>query len=204
MEIDQIIERCSRGDGLAWEALVRRYQARVYGLAVSYVRNPEEARDVAQEIFVRVFRKIGSFRPGVPAGSPGSPREREEFLPWLLRLGRNVCIDHLRRLKARPAGSAVPLEEAPDLADTARGPHDAAEATASRALVYRALEVLGDQHREMIVLKEIQGLKIEEVASILGIPTGTVKSRSNRARIELAKAILRLEPAAGSPGLQEA
>ncbi len=164
---------------------MRRYQARIHALAISYVRNREEARDVAQEIFVRVYRKLSSFR------------DQENFLPWLLRLARNVCIDHLRRAKVRPAQAGVPLEDAPETTDPRRTPEAAAESEESRRLIYRALDQLSEANREIILLKEIQGLKLEEIASMLDIPLGTVKSRSNRARLELARAVLAIDPLAG-------
>jgi RNA polymerase sigma-70 factor (ECF subfamily) len=186
MELTDLLQRCRQGDGLAWEALVRRYQARVYGLAMSYMRNAEEARDAAQEIFVRVYNKLDTFR------------EQETFLPWLLRLGRNVCIDQLRRAKARPADAGAALDDVPDFADSRGTPEEAAETQSRQRLVYRALDKLSEPYREMILLKEIQGLKLEEISSMLDIPVGTVKSRSNRARIELARAVLEICPSAGS------
>ena len=129
MELADLLDRCRRGDELAWEALVRRYQARVYGLAYHYLRDPEEARDVAQEIFVRVYRKLGSYHD-----------ENATFLPWMLRVGRNVCIDHLRRAKSRPADSGQPLDDAPEIIDPAPTPERAWEADVSKQLVHRALQ----------------------------------------------------------------
>lgn len=165
---------------------MRRYQARVYGLALSYVRNAEEARDVAQEIFVRIYRKLDSFD------------DQENFLPWLLRVGRNVCIDHLRRAKARGADVNTPIEEDSDWPDRGLSPESEAAAGESRKLIRAALARLSETSREMIILKEIQGLKLEEIASLLALPLGTVKSRSNRARTELARVVLALDPAAGT------
>ena len=159
---------------------MRRFQARVYGLALHYVRNAEEARDVAQEIFVRIYRRLDSYR------------EEDAFLPWMLRVGRNVCIDHLRRAKARPADSGMPLDDAPEIADPGVSPEGAWESGARRALVHRAMGRLSEPSREIILLKEIQGLPFEEIASMLDMPIGTVKSRSNRARLELARAVMAL------------
>ena len=181
MELADLLDRCRQGDELAWEALVRRYQARVYGLAYHYLRDPEEARDVAQEIFVRVYRKLGSYRD-----------EHATFLPWMLRVGRNVCIDHLRRAKARPADAGQPLDDAPEIIDPGPTPEGAWEADSSKQLVHRALQRLSGASREIILLKEIQGLRFDEIASMLDIPLGTVKSRSNRARLELARAVMAL------------
>ena len=144
MELADLLDRCRRGDELAWEALVRRYQARIYGLAYHYLRDPEEARDVAQEIFVRVYRKLGSYRD-----------EQSTFLPWMLRVGRNVCIDHLRRAKARPADSGQPLEDAPEIIDPGPTPERTMESDSSKQLVDRALQRLSGASREIILLKEI-------------------------------------------------
>lgn len=185
MDLTQLLERCRQGDSLAWEALVRQYQGRVYALALHYVRDRDEALDLAQEVFVRVFRKLGAFRG------------EEPFLPWLLRVARNLCIDHLRRAGARPPASDIPAEEARGLRAPGQSPEEAWEAGSRKRLVHRALSQMTEAHREMILLKEIQGLKLEEIASLLGLPLGTVKSRSNRARLELAETILRLSPGAG-------
>ena len=177
----ELLARCRRGDQLAWEALVRRNQARVYGLALHYVRDAEEARDLAQEVFVRIYTKLGSLPDdGI-------------FLPWLLRLTRNICIDHLRRRKVRPVPAARRVEEpGPDPVDPGPTPEQAWVAGDRRRLVHRALQRLSDVNREIIMLKEIQGLKLEEIAALLDLPLGTVKSRSNRARVELARAVIAL------------
>lgn len=188
IDLRTIIDRCRRGDALAWEALVRGFQARIYGLALHYVRSPEEARDVAQEIFVRIYEKLGRFE------------DSDTFVPWMLRLGRNVCIDHLRRARSRGAGSRIPIDDTPDLPDSRPTPETAASSEEDRRIVRRALGRLSEPYREMILLKEIQGLPLEEIASMLQVPLGTVKSRSSRARLELARAVREL----GSRGRTEA
>ena len=167
---------------------MRRYQARVYGLALHYVRNAEEARDLAQEVFVRIYAKLGTFRG------------HETFVSWMLRLARNLCIDHLRRVRARVPTTDLPADEGPELPDAGPTPEAAYAADARKRLVYRALGRLSDPYREIILLKDIQGLKLGEIATMLGVPVGTVKSRSNRARLELARAVLDLNPT-DHPGL---
>ncbi len=179
IELAELLERCLRGDALAWEAFVRLHQGRVYGLALHYVRHTEEARDVAQEIFVRLYRKLHTYRPD------------QSFLAWMLAVGRNVCLDHLRRAKARPPAADMPAELAP-LADPGPGPEEAADRASARHLLRRGLERLNPSHREMILLCEIQDLPLEEIARMLGIPLGTVKSRASRARVELAREVLAL------------
>lgn len=186
LEVATLVERCRRGDGLAWEALVRRLQSRVYGLAYHYMRNSEEARDVAQDIFIRIYQRLHTFEGG------------EIFLPWMLCLARNVCIDALRRRKARPAATGGTIDETVEIAASSPTPEESSSALSSRRLLYRALDKMSESDREILLLKEIQGLKVEEVSNLLGIPTGTVKSRCNRARIELAAKIRRLDPSYGT------
>ncbi|HXI04619.1 MAG TPA: sigma-70 family RNA polymerase sigma factor [Candidatus Saccharimonadales bacterium] len=191
MDIVSLVERCRSGDALAWEALVRAHQGRVYAVAWHYMRSPEEARDAAQDVFIRVYRKLDTFRGG------------DTFLPWLLRLARNVCLDRLREKAARPPASDLPVEEGPQIAAEGPSPEDSAETEGRKRLLYRALDRMSEKGREMILLKEIQGLALEEISSLLGLPVGTVKSRSNRARLELASAIRRLDPGYGAAGGSE-
>jgi len=185
-DLAPIVERCRRGDALAWEALVRRYQARVYGVAFHYLRDPEEARDLAQDVFIKVYRNLDSFTG-------------DAFLPWLLRMARNAAIDRIRRKKARPPAEDVPVEENISLAADGPSPEDSWLSDSKKRLVHRAMGHMSDQNREMILLKEIQGLNLQEIADLLDVPLGTVKSRSNRARIELARKVVELDPSYGTP-----
>ncbi len=180
MDLDALIQRCREGDELAWEALVREYQSRVYGIAYHYAGNREDARDLAQDIFVRVYRKL---RLCPEAGA---------FVPWLIRIARNVCIDHLRRRKVRSPAVDVPVEEAPHLAAGGDNPEQQWLRNARKRMIYKALDSLTSLNKEIILLKDIQGLSLEEIASLLRVPLGTVKSRCNRARIELAQKVLAL------------
>jgi RNA polymerase sigma-70 factor (ECF subfamily) len=186
LEVATLLERCRKGDDLAWEALVRRYQSRVYSVAYHYMRNTEEARDMAQDIFVRIYQRLETFKG------------EQAFLPWMLRLARNACIDALRRRKARPPAADVIIDDAVQLASSAPNPEETSEARSSRELLYRAMDRMSESDREILMLKEIQGLKVEEISSLLKVPTGTVKSRCNRARIELAARVRRLDPSYGT------
>ena len=165
---------------------MRRYQGRVFGLAVHYLRDREEARDATQDIFVKVYRGFASLEPGRP------------FLPWLLRLARNSCIDRLRRLRVRTPEISVPLDDAHELAAPGLGTDEVCYEEARSQLLYRALGTLSASSREMILLKDIQQLKLEEICDLLSLPLGTVKSRSHRARLELAKAVQGLDPSYGA------
>jgi RNA polymerase sigma-70 factor (ECF subfamily) len=181
MDLALLLERCRQGDELAWEALVRQYQARIYGITFHYTGNREDAGDLAQEVFVRIYRNLRFCT------------DAQGFLPWIIRIARNACIDHLRKKKTRPVSSAVPADEMTGLRAQGLDPEEQWTANARRRLVYRALRELTLLNREIILLKEILGLSLEEIASLLQVPVGTVKSRSNRARIELAQKVLDLE-----------
>ncbi len=188
MKLAELLHRCRRGDELAWEALVRQHQGRICGIAYTYVGDLDEARDLAQDIFVRIFRRLDTCR------------EPERFLAWMIRIARNVCLDHLRRQKARPPRQDIPAEELSSLTDPGPDPHQQWAADARKRLVFKALQKLSKINCEIILLKDMQGLPLEEIAEMLDVPVGTVKSRSNRARIELAKAVQAL----GGPAAAEA
>lgn len=187
MELGTLVERCRDGDALAWEALVRRCQSRVFSVAFQYLHNREEAADLSQEVFIKVYNKLDGF-------------EGETFLPWLLRLTRNAAIDRLRRIKARPPAEDLPVEDAFDLTSPDEDPEERSAREERAGLVHRALAGMDEKTREIIVLKEIQGLEIKEIAEMLDKPIGTVKSRSHRARIELARAVMALDPSFGNCG----
>ena len=192
METAELLERCRRGDELAWEALVRQYQSRIYGIAYALVGNAEDARDVSQDVFIRLYKKLNKCR------------DPEMFVPWMIRITRNAAIDFLRRRKARPQRAETPVEEMIDLRADGNNPEEQYEVETRNRLVYNALQKLSGISREIIVLKDMQGLALIEIAEMLGIPIGTAKSRSNRARIELAKAVLALQGGTGDEVSDEA
>ncbi|MFQ5739444.1 MAG: RNA polymerase sigma factor [Acidobacteriota bacterium] len=180
MELATLLNDCKRGDELAWEALVRRYQGRVHGIAYHYVGNHEDARDLAQDIFVRLYKNLSLCT------------DAQRFVPWMIRIARNASIDFLRRQKARSHVRDVPVDEMWDVADERPTPEQASANAARRRILCGALQKLTHLSREVILLKEIQGLSIEEVSILLGAPVGTIKSRSHRARLELAEQVLAL------------
>jgi len=162
--------------------LVRRFEGRIYGFAVHYMRDREEAKDVAQEIFVKMYQGLDGMR------------DARTYLPWMLRLARNCCIDRIRSRNARTLELTANPSSEP--ATTDASPEDSMLEGARRALLYRALDTLTQMNREIVVLKDLDQLALSEIAARLGVPLGTVKSRSNRARVELAKAVRSLEPTA--------
>jgi RNA polymerase sigma-70 factor (ECF subfamily) len=182
MDLPSLLDRCRQGDNLAWEALVRQFERRVYSIASGYAASPDEARDLSQDIFVRLYETRGRWV------------DASVFVPWVVRVARNVCLDHLRRKKARPPAEDIQADEMWDLASPGAGPDAELQTARRQRLVWRAMQSLGQLSREVIQLKEIQGLSLQQVAAVLHVPVGTVKSRSNRARLELAERVLSLSP----------
>ena len=179
-DLSTLIDGCRAGDALAWEAFVRRFQGRMFALAYSYVGDREDARDLAQEIFVRLYEARAQWLTG------------EEFLPWLFRVARNRSVDFLRRRKVRTPPATVDEAAVAELADPAPSAEARALDSDRRGLLHAALRGLSAINREIVVLRDVHGLPIQQVASILGIPLGTVKSRASRARVELAERVLAL------------
>ncbi len=186
MDTETLLERCRQGDELAWEALVRSLQARVYGLAYHYLRDREEARDVAQEAFIRIYRNLDRFEKG------------GNLTAWSLRIARNCAIDRIRHLKARPPLEDAPVDDRAIVSEKHQLPDASAMERETHSLLYRALDLMSAVNREMILLKDIQGMKQQEIADMLSLPLGTVKTRSSRARVELARRILELDPSYGA------
>jgi len=176
----ELVARCLDGDESAWEDLVRTYTRRVYSICYRFTGRESEAQDLTQEVFLKVFRNVRSFRAG-----EGS------FGVWLARLTRNLLIDHYRRSKMERATASIE-EQLPVLEEKAaiEGRTEAALAgrEASEAL-QKALAKLSPDLRETVILRDIEGLEYREIAQVLGVPEGTVKSRLNRGRSELARVL---------------
>lgn len=168
---EQCVAQARGGDASAFEELVRMYEAPVYRLALRMCGGrAEDAQEVAQEAFLAAWRGLPRFR--------GQCR----FSSWLYKLTANAAVDHLRREKRRPA--AVPLENAGEPAD----PHTPQEELERRELhraVQQALDWLTPEHREVLLLRQMQGLSYQEIGAALSLEEGTVKSRISRAKRQL-------------------
>ena len=178
----QLVERCLSGDETAWEDLVKAHTRRVYAICYRFTGKDSEAQDLTQEVFLRVFRSVKSFRAG-----EGS------FNVWLSRLTRNLLIDHYRRTKMERATDSIEdqlpvLEEKTALesrTDSLLAGREASE------LLQGALTRLSPELRETVILRDIEELEYREIAQVLNVPEGTVKSRLNRGRAELARILRR-------------
>lgn len=178
----RLVERCLSGDEAAWEDLVRNHTRRVYSICYRFTNSAADAQDITQEVFLRVFRTLKSFR-----SSEGT------FTVWLGRLTRNLLIDHYRRSKADRVTDSI--EEKLGVLEERVSPDGRADAVLSSReaseVLQAALEKLSPELRETVILRDLEGLEYREIAAILNVPEGTVKSRLNRGRAELAKILRR-------------
>jgi RNA polymerase sigma-70 factor, ECF subfamily len=178
---EEFVDRCLGQDDAAWEDLVREHTRRVYGLCDRFTRKHSDAEDLTQDVFLRVFQTLGSFRSA-----------EASFTGWLIRVTRNLLIDNYRRTgNDRLTWS---LEEQPGVESFASAmelPDQAAAWREANELLQLSLARLSPELREPIVFSDLEEMKYRETAAILGIPEGTVKSRLNRGRAELTKLMRR-------------
>jgi RNA polymerase sigma-70 factor (ECF subfamily) len=178
--LDQpLVSRCLDGDEAAWEELVRQHTRQVYGLCFRFTNSTQEAQDLTQEVFLRVFKTIKTFR-----STEGS------FHTWLARVTRNLLIDHYRRTRQERVTDSIEeqlpmLEEAGGAA--AVRPDQALAGREAAAILQATLQKLSPDLREAVILRDLQEMEYREIAEVLEIPEGTVKSRINRGRAELAR-----------------
>ena len=177
-----LVERCLSGEDAAWEALVRLHTRRVYGICYRFTGKDSEAQDLTQEVFLRVFRALGGFR-----STEGS------FATWLTRLTRNLLIDHYRRTRHDRVTDSIE-EQLPRMEEgfvAANRPDTALAGREASEILQSGLAKLSPELRETIILRDLQEMEYREVAEVLGIPEGTVKSRLNRGRAELGRLLKR-------------
>lgn len=182
-----LVERCKRGDQVAYGQLVRKYQNSVYNLCRKMVRNPEEARDLAQEAFLKTFASLERYNPVYA------------FSSWLFKITSNLCIDHIRKQRMRLFSIDDPVEgdEGPlfrELADPRRRPDEVSEVSELREAIRCAVERLPEHYRVILILRHQEQLSYEEIAATLEIPLGTVKARIHRAREGLKAHLLAFAP----------
>lgn len=190
LEIDwsQIVRHCMDGDSAAWAELVRTHHRRVYGLCYRFTGNPTDAEDLTQDVFLKVYSNLASFDTG-----------RGSLQVWITTMTRNLLVDNFRRTRnLRATGS---LDEGWDSVEelkpidrlTAKGPspHESAAQKELAKMVQNALAKVSVELREAVILRDLQDMDYKEIAQVLGIPEGTVKSRISRGRAELARLLER-------------
>jgi len=174
---EKVVERCLQGDDAAWEMVVNQYAKRIYNLSYRYTCRRDDAEDLTQEIFIRVYQNLKSFRT-----------ESGSFQSWIMRVGRNLIIDHFRRTRRFQQVAGTEEMETMNLKDdTLPSPHRSVEQSEASRFLSDGLQALPPELKEAIILRDLEGMAYMEIAELLAIPEGTVKSRINRARLELAR-----------------
>jgi RNA polymerase sigma-70 factor (ECF subfamily) len=183
-----IVTRCMHGDSGAWAELVKAHHRRVYSICYRFTGSPTDSEDLTQDVFLKVYGNLTNF--DVSRGS---------FQAWLTTLTRNLLVDHFRRSRQQRVTDSIDAgwedsEEqsmAERLTDTQRSPHEQAAAKEIERMVQEALTRVSPELREAVILRDLQDMDYKEIAMVLKIPEGTVKSRISRGRAELARLLER-------------
>ncbi len=185
-----LVRRCVAGDAVAWEEIVQRYNRRIYNICYRFAGSTDDAQDLTQEVFIKMYRTLNSYDV-----------ERGAFMTWVTTITRNLLVDHFRKsrqdrvtdsIDAVPSGhedDALPLSDR--IRDKAPTPDARAQSRETRDTVHRALQKLSPELREAVILRDLQDMDYKEIAAVLRVPEGTVKSRINRGRAELARLLQR-------------
>lgn len=188
--ISPLVRSCMAGDAAAWEEIVRLYNRRIYNICYRFTGSGDDADDLTQEVFIKMYRSLGSYDV-----------ERGSFTTWISTLARNLLVDHYRRTRLERASDSIDAalggedEEGPTLSDrledTAPTPDARFQSREVQAQVHTALQKLSPDLREAVILRDLQDMDYKEIAQVLKVPEGTVKSRINRGRTELARLLSR-------------
>ncbi len=184
-----LVRRCITGDAAAWEEIVQRYHRRIYNICYRFAGSPDDAQDLTQEVFIKMYRTLNSYDVG-----------RGAFMTWVTTVTRNLLVDHFRKTKqermtdsldttSSEHEDAMPLGE--QIPDRGPAPDSKVQSREARETVHLALQKLSPELREAVILRDLQDLDYREIATVLKVPEGTVKSRINRGRAELARLLQR-------------
>lgn len=184
-----LVRRCIAGDAVAWEEIVQRYNRRIYNICYRFAGSADDAQDLTQEVFIKMYKTLKSYDV-----------ERGAFMTWVTTITRNLLVDHFRKTKQdRMTDSldgafsekedAMPLSER--IPDKAPMPDTRAQSQQVGEVVQRALTKLSPDLREAVILRDLHDMDYRDIATVLKVPEGTVKSRINRGRAELARLLQR-------------
>jgi len=187
--VAMLVRRCIAGDASAWEEIVQTYNRRIYNICYRFAGSSNDAEDLTQEVFIKMYRTLGSYDPGKGA-----------FVTWVTTITRNLLVDHFRKTKqdritdsmdTAPSEheDAQPFSE--QIQDHSAPPDDAVRSREVSEAVHEALGKLSPELREAVILRDLQDMDYKEIAAVLRVPEGTVKSRINRGRAELARLLQR-------------
>ena len=184
-----LVRRCIAGDAAAWEEIVQRYHRRIYNICYRFTGSGTDADDLTQEVFIKMYRTLNSY-----------DTQRGAFMTWVTTVTRNLLVDHFRKTRqdrvtdsldttASEHEDALPLGER--IPDKGPGPDTKVQIREAKEAVHDALQKLSPDLREAVILRDLQDMDYREIATVLRVPEGTVKSRINRGRAELARLLQR-------------
>jgi RNA polymerase sigma-70 factor, ECF subfamily len=187
--VASLVERCLSGDASAWEQIVQQYSRRIYNICYRFAGSPDDAEDLTQEVFIRMYRTLNSY-----------DTSRGAFVTWVTTITRNLLVDHFRRSKmermtdsldAAPSGDEDALTLCEKIPDQGPAPEVEVQHVETKQVVHQALQKLSPDLREAVILRDLQDMDYRDIAAVLKVPEGTVKSRINRGRTELARLLSR-------------
>ena len=184
-----LVRRCISGDAAAWEEIVQRYNRRIYNICYRFAGSADDAQDLTQEVFIKMYRTLNSYDV-----------DRGAFMTWVTTVTRNLLVDHFRKTKqdrltdsldttSSDHEDVMPLGE--QIPDRGPAPDSKVQSREAREVVHAALQKLSPELREAVILRDLQDMDYREIATVLKVPEGTVKSRINRGRAELARLLQR-------------
>jgi RNA polymerase sigma-70 factor (ECF subfamily) len=193
--VNALVRRCVSGDAAAWQEIVQQYHRRIYNICYRFSGSSDDAADLSQEVFIKMYRTLSTF-----------DTTRASFMTWVTTVTRNLLVDHFRKgkydrvtdsLDATPGNQEDGLTIAEQLEDRAASPEAAMRSQETKKLVHEALRRLSPELREAVILRDLQDMDYKDIAKVLNVPEGTVKSRINRGRTELTRLLQRTYRQAG-------
>ena len=184
-----LVRRCVAGDAVAWEEIVQRYNRRIYNICYRFAGSADDAQDLTQEVFIKMYRTLNSY-----------DLEKGAFMTWVTTVTRNLLVDHFRKKKqdrmtdsldASPTEHEDSMPLSDQIPDKGAPPDSRVQSRETTEMVHGALQKLSPDLREAVVLRDLQDMDYREIAVVLKVPEGTVKSRINRGRAELARLLQR-------------
>ena len=184
-----LVRRCVSGDAVAWEEIVQRFHRRIYNICYRFTGSADDAEDLTQDVFIKMYKTLNTY-----------DSDRAAFMTWITTVTRNLLVDHFRKTKYDRATDSLdtPVSEHEDalplsdqIQDTSLPPDARVQSREAGDSVHQALQKLSPELREAVILRDLQDLDYREIATVLKVPEGTVKSRINRGRAELARLLQR-------------
>ena len=184
-----LVRRCLAGDAGAWEEIVQRYSRRIYNICYRFAGSADDAQDLTQEVFIKMYRTLKTYDV-----------ERGALMNWVTTITRNLLVDHFRKTRQDRITDSLDADTSHNedvsplsdrIPDKTQPPDSRVQSRETREVVHQALQKLSPELREAVILRDLQDMDYRDIATVLKVPEGTVKSRINRGRAELARLLQR-------------